>query len=375
MKKAIYALSADPITKGHLNVIERAAKMFDELIIGIGNNEKKNYLFKIEKRTSMTVNSIKAISKETGTKITVQHFSGTLADFAFEQNATVVVRGLRNINDFQEEQNLANINKTLNSNLETCFILTEGDYASISSSAAKEVIKNFYTADEFLPITSKINLQYAINQQIFIGITGLMGSGKSYIAQMLDTYSKNQKHSILNLDLDILCHEVYDETKSEFEKEREDILNYFGTLDRSVIGSKIGTSRRHLEKLNSIFEPVIKYQVRKYSKNSKQIILINGATIISMGLLSILCNNQIVMVKTKDSIRFKRCEEKRGISEEIIKTRDEMIINYDDQKEIIEERIEHDGVGFIIEFENNKDKPNIAKLYDMVSKKVFTPIR
>ena len=136
MKKAIYALSADPITKGHIDVILRAADMFDELIIAIGDNPSKNYMLNKEERLSIT----KSIFKNKN-NISVKYFQGALVDFSYKVDSNIIVRGLRNINDFQFEQELAAINKSLKPNLETCFILSEPNKSHISSSSSKAIVK------------------------------------------------------------------------------------------------------------------------------------------------------------------------------------------------------------------------------------------
>lgn len=363
MKKAIYALSADPITYGHLNIIERASNMFVHVVVGIGNNASKKYTFSPEKRAAIAMKSIQALKLN---NVSVEIFDGSLADFAFDVDANVIVRGLRNINDFQQEQELANINKSLNANLETCFILTDNEHAYISSSASKEIIKNNYFADKYLPLHSKNALQKSINKQIFIGITGLMGSGKSHVAEKLDSYSKSMDVRIHNLDLDLLCHDVYDTSKEKFQKFRDEIFNEFGTLERKEIGAMVFSDQKKLQRLNEIFRPVIEYQVRKMSVGKEGIILINGATILSMNLLSLMCNNRVVVVKTDDEIRHQRCFEGRGIEKEIVEKRDQMMMPIEEQIKKINEEIEKDNFGFVIEFNNNDRKSNIVKLYNQI---------
>lgn len=369
MKKAIYALSADPITKGHLNIIKRAAKMFETLIVGIGNNASKNYMFTPEERLKMSKDAVKTLGLD---NIEVSIFDGTLADFAFKAGANVVVRGLRNINDFQQEQDLANINKSLNEELETCFILTENENSYISSSASKEIIKNNYFAEQYLPLSSKVALQSKINNQCFIGVTGLMGSGKSFVSKNLEAYSKSLTASnhveIHNLDLDALCNEVYNLENKTFEKQRQQILDEFETLDRSIIGKSVFSNPKKLKKLNSIFKNVIPYQVRQHSIGKKGIILINGATIVSMNLLTSMCNNKIVLVDTKKEIRHKRCLEGRDIKSEIIDARDEMMMKLSDQVEVINESIETESFGKFIRVNNDNKKINIKTIYDEVIK-------
>ena len=133
MKKAIYPGSFDPMTLGHLDVIERASKLFDHLIIGVLNNSAKSPLFSIEER----VNMIKAVKDLPN--VEVQCFGGLTVDFAKECGANAVVRGLRAVTDFDYELQLAQLNRVINPNVDTVFLTTNLKYAYLSSSSVKEV--------------------------------------------------------------------------------------------------------------------------------------------------------------------------------------------------------------------------------------------
>lgn len=361
MTKAIYALSADPITLGHMNVIERAAKMFDEVIVGIGQNAKKNYLFPLAKREEIARKSLTSLMSKYDIKIL--SFEGALVDFAMENEATVVIRGLRDVNDFQSEQNLAGINKNLYKDLETCFILSEGEYY-VSSSATKEIISNGFSADNYLTIPAKAELQKALKNQRFIGITGLMGSGKSYVASQLEQYSQNQNVKIWNLDLDELCNEVYDIENRTFEKQRRLIIEEFGSLNKKEIAEQIFSSSDKLKKINKIFKEVIEYQIRKKSKDKEGVILLNGATIIANNYLN-LANNQMLFVNAKTKTRMVRCLEGRNIQPETISSRDSVMMEIEKQKEMLQKEIEKSGFGFSIDIDNEK-RVNIKKIYDQL---------
>lgn len=369
MKKAIYALSGDPVTKGHLDIIDRASKIFDELIIAIGENEKKinSYIFDINERYNIIMKATKKLRENRNIKIKI--FKSSLADFALLNDVNVIVRGLRNAKDFQEEQNLASVNKDINSELETCFIMSDGSISYVSSSMTKEVVELNHSATKYLPKVSIAELQKKLNNQKFIGITGLMGSGKSFISESLAKYSEKEKEKIYNLDLDYLCHEVYDEENEDFEIQRKKIKSIFGTLDRAVISKVVFKDEEKLDKLNEIFKPIIEYQIRKKSKGLKGIILINGATLVKMGLLD-LCNNNVIMINTKDEKRFERCKEGRGIDKEIVEKRDSIMLSLSEQRGIISRKIQEDDYGTLIEVDNSSMKLNISKLYEEIIKKI-----
>ena len=133
MNRAIYPGSFDPITFGHLDIIKRASKLCDELIIGVLNNKQKNPLFSIDER----VNMIKELTENLG-NVKVESFEGLLVDFAKKKDAQVIIRGLRAVTDFENEIQLAQSNRVQYPGLETLFMTTSLKYSYLSSTVAKE---------------------------------------------------------------------------------------------------------------------------------------------------------------------------------------------------------------------------------------------
>ena len=137
MKKiAIYPGSFDPITNGHIDLIKRASKLFDEVIIAITQNASKSSFLYIEERVSAAENSISSLTKNTK----VLSFNSLLVDFAREHNAQIIIRGLRAVSDFEYEFQLSGMNKRLNSEIETLFMTPSEEFANISSSLVREIL-------------------------------------------------------------------------------------------------------------------------------------------------------------------------------------------------------------------------------------------
>lgn len=135
MEAAIYPGSFDPVTFGHLDVIIRAAKIFDELTVSVLDNHLKTPLFSVEER----VNILKEATKEMP-NVKVESFTGLLIDYAKVKNINVAIRGLRAITDFEFELQIAQTNRKLsNGNLDTMFLTTSLEYAYLSSSSVKEI--------------------------------------------------------------------------------------------------------------------------------------------------------------------------------------------------------------------------------------------
>lgn len=134
MKIAVYPGSFDPITNGHLNIIERAINIFDELIVAVAIDTNKSTLFSAQERTDM----IKEVTKNIE-KVRVQSFSDLLIDFMKRNNANIIIRGMRAISDFEHESQLALMNKELAPEIETIFMVTCSKYSYLNSSIVKEI--------------------------------------------------------------------------------------------------------------------------------------------------------------------------------------------------------------------------------------------
>lgn len=136
MRIAVYPGSFDPITNGHLNIIKRASKLYDRLIVGVLDNINKKPLFSALERKEMIEEEIKDLPN-----VCCDVFSGLLVDFAKQNGSSVIVKGLRTVADFEYEFQMALLNKALNPEYETVFMMTDSKYSYISSSMVKEVAK------------------------------------------------------------------------------------------------------------------------------------------------------------------------------------------------------------------------------------------
>lgn len=146
MIRAVFPGSFDPVTTGHVDLIKRAAGLFDELVIGILVNSEKQPLFSVEDRVEMLKEIIAGISG-----VSVVSFGGLLVDFVREVDADVIVRGLRTATDFEYELPLAQANVRLNRQADTVFLATSPEYSFISSTAVKELLRYNGDIREYVP--------------------------------------------------------------------------------------------------------------------------------------------------------------------------------------------------------------------------------
>lgn len=146
IKKAVVPGSFDPITFGHLDIIERSAKIFDEIHVSVLNNMSKTGFFSIEERIEL----IRAVTKDIP-NVHVNYFEGLLVDYCEQIGARTIVRGLRAVSDFEYEMQLTSMNKKLNDEIETLYMMTNNQYSFISSSMTKEVAKYGGNVNDIVP--------------------------------------------------------------------------------------------------------------------------------------------------------------------------------------------------------------------------------
>lgn len=143
---AICPGSFDPVTNGHLDIIQRGSKVFDQIIVAVFNNQSKASLFSVEERVHLLKSATQDLPN-----VTVDSCSGLLMDYAREKNAQAILRGLRAVSDFEYELQLASMNRKLNDDVETFFIMTNNQYSFLSSSMVKEIAKFHANVSDLVP--------------------------------------------------------------------------------------------------------------------------------------------------------------------------------------------------------------------------------
>ncbi len=158
MKIGIYPGSFDPITYGHIDIIERAAKITDKLIVSVLNNSAKNPLFSVNERVEMIKKAVEGFDN-----VEVESFEGLTVDYCKAKKASFMIRGLRAVTDFEYELQLAQTNRALYDKVDTVFLLTNLKYAYLSSSAVKQVIKYGGDVSKFVPqyVEAKLKEKYS----------------------------------------------------------------------------------------------------------------------------------------------------------------------------------------------------------------------
>jgi len=367
MTRALYALSGDPITHGHLDIITRAAKAFDQLIVAIGVNRLKNYLFTLEEREEMARRSLVNLKN-----VKVMSFTGLLVDFAYENNVDVIVKGVRTNQDFEYEQNLHLMGESQRLGIDTFLLFTKPELSHISSSAVKEIQKDQGLIQDYVSPYVKQCLEKKLSKQYIVGLTGEIGSGKSYVGEQLVQLAKKDKISAHNIELDLLAQQIQEDLSEEkYELVRQEIINNFGQevakkdgrIDRKALGEIVFADSEKLNKLNKIMRTPILVRLRKELKNKEGLIILNAALLAETQMMD-LSNFNLILLDVNEQTQAQRLI-KRGLSQEQIKRRLASQYDFAKKKKIIEQAISDHQYGRLFILDNSVDdnKQGIADLW------------
>jgi pantetheine-phosphate adenylyltransferase len=369
MKKALYAFSGDPITYGHIDIIERASKAFDNVIVGIGVNPDKKYMFELKKRTEMAKRSLSKFQN-----VDVVSFQGLLVDYAYENDINVVIKGVRNTADFDYENVLHQVGESQKLGIDTHILFARPELAHISSSTVKGIQKEHGLIHKYVPLYVKQSLEARISDQYIVGITGEIGAGKSYISQQFIAYGKRKGIEVHNIELDKIGHQILGELKHpKYNKVRQQIINTFGkhikkydgTIDRKSLGDIVFSNLDELDKLNKIMKTPILVRLKRELYNKKGLILFNAA-LIAESDMAYLCNNNVILVYADKQTQRNRIAS-RGLTLKQMERRLQSQFDYYDKISNLKRVINRDNQGKIWTIDNSEGKNEIEETFDAIT--------
>lgn len=341
MKTALYTGSFDPFTKGHLDLIQRSAKIFAKVVIAVGVNPNKKYLFSLEKRLQM----IKANIKESNVEITTIPDGRFTADIAYEQNA-VIIKGVRINADFDYEKLMHDINAIHSVGVDTMIFPSQPSMSHISSSAAKEICKLHGNTENFVPLNVKFALEETLVKQKRIIVTGSIASGKSTIVSEMVRLQPGKVH---NIDMDAIAHDILFSRQEEIYKIlRNDIRDTLKLkeFNRKELGDAVFNDNESRAYLDEKMRQPLLTRVRAELKDKEGVIVFNGALMIDKDWLDIANNNIFLLYVDKEE-QIKRLKN-RGYSDEKIAQRLSSQLNFQDKCRKATEIINRDKYGQVI---------------------------
>jgi pantetheine-phosphate adenylyltransferase len=347
MKKAIYALSGDPFHKGHVDILRRVTQVFDEVVVGIGVNPDKNYLFSLEERMEMARRALSQIPRAV-----VIAFEGLLVDYAYEQGIDVIVKGVRNANDFDYENILHLVGESQELGVDTYVLFARPELMHVSSSVIKALQKEEGFIHQYVPLYVKQCLEARVSGQYILGVTGETGSGSSGVSEGFLKQAEARNIPVHTIEMDDLGNQILEERQEpSYMQVRERVVEEFGeavrnpdgTINRKNLGEIVYQGVERLRKLNRIMERAVMVRLRRGLRGKKGLVFLNGALIAESNLTH-LCNNNIVLVTCDKGSQERRLRE-RGFNKRQIARRLASEYSQKEKENKIQSRIEAENHG------------------------------
>lgn len=316
---AVYAFSADPITYGHINIVERMARCFERCIVGIGRNPLKNYTFSLEIRRDLATRALKHLPN-----VEVLAFDGMMVDFAYEHGAKVIIKGVRNAADVDYEQTLHLVGVSQEMGIDTHLLFADPKLAHVSSSVVKAMQIEQGFIQDYVPPVVKAAVEAKIANQLIIGVTGSIASGKTSLCAELLKQAEALSISAHHINIDQLAHDLlagnniaaslFDEIKSQLLNLLGQDLILDGKISRPAIAEKIFNDVALLRQFNQILEKPMSMLLRRSMKNKKGIIFLDTALLLDVDWLQ-LVNYRCLLCSIDENLQRLRMQG-RGYSDE-----------------------------------------------------------
>ncbi len=332
-KKGLFGFSADPITLGHLDVIQKSLEHCEKLVVLVANNPKKKaeYTFSLEERDALTRATIETLPHELQTRITVITTPGLLIDVYLTEDCDVIVRGIRNSHDELFENEQRSLYTVMLPTLSDRFLYIEANpvYSAISSSWVKELVRSHVDVSALVPLVVKAALEFRIHEQKFIGVTGPIASGKTTAARALVNHLTNLSIDAHHIAIDDLVRALYEEDSLGAQAVRNQIIARFGqdiaehnntainthALTRALFSGTPETVAEHRAFLETLTAPHVMRLFRNAVHGKSGFFFVEWSDYVSQNLLP-LVNNTVILIDTDDDTRAHYATQ-RGIEPEL----------------------------------------------------------
>lgn len=345
-RRALYALSADPITLGHIDIVERVSQRFEQVIVGVGCNPAKSYLFSLDQRLALARSVLAHIPN-----VEVTAYQGLVVDFALQRGIGVIIKGVRNGEDFRYEQLLHQVGSSQVSGIDTHVLFSGASLSHVSSSVAKGIQLEHGDLSGYVPLPVKAALEARISDQIIIGVTGEIAAGKSTFCKAMVRMGEASEVAVHHIEVDVLGHQVLDDRHSELgNRVRDDALDLLGSeilrdgcLDRARIADKVFGDTALLRRFSQLMEQPIALQLRQALRGKRGVILLESALLAEADMLKV-CNNRVVLLENDASEQASRLAD-RGYTPEHASARSGTQYAAERKRREIETAIQDTGFG------------------------------
>ncbi len=345
---AVYAFSADPITYGHINIVERMSRCFERCIVGIGRNPMKNYSFSLEIRKQLATQALKHLPN-----VEVLAFDGMMVDFAYEQGAKVIIKGVRNATDVDYEQTLHLVGVSQEMGIDTHLLFADPKLAHVSSSVVKAMQIEQGFIHDYVPPVVKAAVEAKIANQLIIGVTGSIASGKTSLCAELIKQAEALSIPAHHINIDQIAHELLEGKTIAaplFDDIKNQLLNLLGQeilvdgkMSRTLIATKIFSDSTLLRQFNQILEKPMSMLLRRSLKAKQGVILLDSALLLDVDWLQLI-NYRCVLCFVEEDLQRIRMQE-RGYSEEQQQQRLGSQFSNSEKEQQIIQAIEKTGYG------------------------------
>lgn len=354
MDTTIFPLSGDPVHYGHMQIIERAAAVCQTVYVALGINPDKEgkYLFAEEERIRLANNAIECLGLEN--RVKVETFSGWLSDYCKEKKVNLLVRGARNADDMKYETAAAEYHRR--HGIETILVPTYGEISGLSSTMLKQDVKNGKLVHGRTTAMIKQALEEKLLGVSIIGVTGLMGSGKSTFCSELCSYASSQGALMTHIDCDAVAHSLYSsgthpDLQSKIAAEFGAEVCEGSSINRKALAKKALVSNESRMRLMGLLAEPFKEEVEKIIAKSKGVVLLDAAYLDKM---LPWVNYNVIMVKCDEDERLRRVLARDKMSKEKFRAVSSYLLAPDEFKEKWQEESSKAGNGKLYEADSVK---------------------
>ena len=365
-RKALYPVSVDPITWGHCDILKRAASLFDAVVLGIGINPGKRYVFSPEERVALTTAALPSLHLPPSACVSAEAFSGLTAEHAYYGGFAALIRGLRTVGDLEDELLLHAVNNDIKPAVETVLLPCKPHLAQCSSTIVRSLVAEGGNAASYAPIVVKEATERRILGRSLLGVVGSIGSGKSsFCARLVPALQRMQADPVHSISLDQVGHHVLSaEARAPcFQLARQEISEAFGvplqedsSIDRSALAKLAFSRPEQLRRLAQIMRQPIAARLYQLMARSHGIFVVEGATLIEAGWSS-LVNNNLILVDAHPDVRLRRLMRRPAHNEEEAVRRISFQITPEERSRMLSERISQDGWGRTYHYRTDDGPP------------------